>query len=250
MSASQKTVRRKSPARPLVENRPIASNPEPLKRSNRESSSSPAAVAVLVILVLIAVGSYFAYVYFSGQSADEAATKQAVADEQAEAAADAAKETPADPAADWLSFALPAQGTSTPASTTLSFKYPKELQLTQNAGNLILSSDQVPNTQVNIYWVKSSKTLKEYLAAMDKINATGWEGKPSIAVTTSTEAVVISGYPAIFRQQKLLAADLNQYVTFVKAEDVVYSFGLAAPELDQNMLAFFVTFLNNLKLTK
>jgi hypothetical protein len=207
----------------------------------------------LLVIVIVLVGAYFATTYFKNKSAQDAALQeQAAAEAQAQAnSADNATttpEAPVDPTASWLVFNYPISATSTAPSVGMTFKYPGELQLTQNSDNIILSNAQVTSTQVNIYWVKSKKSLKDYLTAMDKVNATGWEGQPSTTIATSTDAVMISGYPAVFRQQKLLAADLNQYITYVKASSTIFAISLAAPQLDQNLLAFFVTFLNNFKL--
>lgn len=244
--AVKKVSRRKNPSMPSPSNQQISPSLEPMRRMNNRSSSPLAAVVLVIVLILMAIGAYFASQYFKNKAAEEDVSQESVVTEEPAVSADV--EAPVDPTANWLVFNLPSVSTSTASSSAMSFKYPSELQLTQNTNNLILSSPSVSNTQVNINWVKSKKTLKEYLAAMDKINLTSWEGQPSVAITTSTEAVVISGFPAVFRQQKLLAADLNQYVTYVKTADTVYAISLAAPELDQNLLSFFVTFLNNFKL--
>lgn len=219
-------------------------------RRSRSSSSSAAAITLFVLLIL-AVGAYFTTEYLKNKTereisaANEAA---AIAGGQAAGQADLiGQAAPVDPTADWKAFNLSAISTSSPASTSLSFKYPAELQLTQNSNNLILSNPETTSTQLNINWVKSAKTLTEYLAALDKLNETGWEGQPSVEVATSTAAAVISGYPVIFRQQKLLAADLDQFIVYVKTSDTLYAISLTASGLNQDLLNFFVTFLNNFK---
>lgn len=246
--ATKKTSRRANPSTPSPSNQAFVSRPQLSKRPDRQSSSLVMAV-VVIFLIIAALGAYFASAYFQNKSAEEAARQEAAATEaaqaQAEAEAKAKAEVPEDPTLNWSVFALPATASS---SIKLSFKYPSELQLTQNADNLILSNPNVTSTQLSVYWVKSNKELKSYLSALDKFNLTSWEGKPSVSITTSTDTVVISGWPSIFRQQKLLAADLNQYITYIKASGTVYAVSLAAPQLDQNLLAFFITFLNNLKL--
>lgn len=246
MPAVKKPVRRKKPSLSPAASQPPVLRPEPPRRPAKKSSA-PLAVGVLVVLIIIAFGAYSVSVYFKNKAAEEAALQEAKSAE--ETAAATAEETAADPAADWLEFTFPpATTTAATSSIAMSFKYPNTLSLTQNPDNLILSSESVSSTQVNIYWVKSKKSLGDYITALDKANATGWEGKPSVSVVTSTEAVVISGLPAVFRQQKLLAADLNQYIAYIKAADTVYAVSLAAPELNENLLAFFVVFLNNFKL--
>ena len=84
-----------------------------------------------------------------------------------------------------------------------------------------------------------------YLKELDEINATSYEGRPSIKVVTSTDKVTVAGAPAIFKEQKLLAADLSQYVVYFKVADVIYTISLNAPALDQNLFALFALFVNN-----
>lgn len=239
--AKKKSRSLQNPSAPSFSDQAFAPKLEPLRRPEK-SSSSAAAIAVLLALIIIAFGAYYASVYFKNKAAEEAALLEQAASEAATEAA--APEAPVDPTADWLAFASPAAS----SSASLSFKYPKELNLTESAGNLTLSNDNASTTQVNVSWVESKKALKDYLAALDKLNEKSWEGKPSVSIATSTDTVVISGWPAVFRQEKLLAAGLEQYVAYVKASSAVYAISLAAPRLDQNLLAFFVAFLNNFKL--
>lgn len=246
----KKTVRKTAPIKPREPVSAYASKSESVKsRSRRSGFPIGAVVALLVVLILI-VGAYFGAMYFKNKAAEETAAQEAEMAAAAQAAADAEAaaqaQAAADPTVNWQTFSLPDKTADTP-TTILSFKYPTELQLTQNTNNLLLSSNGASTTQVMINWVKSTKTLKEYLSALDKVNAEGWEGLPSVSITTSTDAVVVSGQPAVFRQQTLLAADLQQYIVYAKSADTVYAISLAAPQLDQNLLGFFVTFVNNFK---
>lgn len=244
--AIKKASRRKSPSQPPIEEQPFVFPSEQSKYSNNTKSSS-AIIVVLAVLVIVALGAYFSAAYFKNKAADDQALEDSISEEGlTDDSADATPTEPVDPTASWLPYSS-AIATSS-QSSTVSFKYPSELQVTRNADNIILSSDNASSTQVNIYWVKTAKPLKDYLAALDKLRAKDWEGKPSVLITTSTDAAVVSGQPAVFRQQKLLAADLNQYIAYVKHNDTVYAFSLAAPQLDQNLLSFFVNFLNNVKL--
>jgi len=249
----KKTACRVPAAAPSVVGSTSVQLPSRAGRRSRSSSSSAAAIT-LVLLLVLAVGAYFTTEYLKNKTEREnlaAAEAAAIAGGQAADQAGLIGQTaPVDPIADWQTFSLPAVSTSSPDSAVLSFKYPNELQLTQNPDNLILSNPEVTSTQLNINWVKSGKTLTEYLTALDKLNETGWEGRPSVEVATSTSAAVISGYPVIFRQQKLLAADLDQFIVYVKTSDTLYAISLTAPGLNQDLLNFFVTFLNNFKFSQ
>jgi len=247
---TKKTIRKTAPVKPREPVSAYASRSESAKsRSGRSGFPVGAVIGLIVVLILIA-GAYFGVMYFKNKAAEEAAAREAEAAAAAQAAADAEAaaqaQASADPTVNWQTFSLPDKTADMPA-TILSFKYPTELQLTQNSNNLLLSSTGASTTQVMVNWVKSSKTLKEYLSALDKVNAEGWEGQPSVSITTSTDAVVVSGQPAVFRQQTLLAADLQQYIVYAKSADTVYAISLAAPQLDQNLLGFFVAFVNNFK---
>lgn len=249
----KKITRRPASPKPAEPASAYVSRSESPRSRSRNSGSSVGVVITFLMLLILVAGAYFAVMYFKNKSAEEvaiqeaemAAAAQAQADAEAEATKTAEK-PPVDPAANWESFALPDKSAST-TGNLFSFKYPVELQLTQKTNNIILSSETVSTTQLTVNWVKNAKTLAEYLTALDKANAKGWEGKPAVSVTTSTDAVVISGQPAVFRQQNILAANLQQYVTYVKSGENIYAISLAAPQLDQNLLGFFVTFVNNFK---
>lgn len=154
-----------------------------------------------------------------------------------------------DPTVDWLEFKLPAaKTTSTATSTLLSFKYPSVFKVSQKNNRLTLSSATVTSTQLHIDYQKNSLSLANYLKEVDALSATAYEGKPSIKITTSTSDVMIGDTPAVFREQKLLAADLNQYIIYFKAKDTIYSIDLVAPQLDQNLFTFFALFVNNFRI--
>jgi len=142
--------------------------------------------------------------------------------------------------------------TSTEQNTTstkplFSFKYPQELVLEEGDGVITLNDNSATSTRLMITWKETSKELNRFVSEIDKINQTAWEGKPSVSVSTSTDQAKIGGQPAIFRVQKLLAADLDEYKIYFKAGDMMFSVSLSAPELNQNILNFYLAFLDNFK---
>lgn len=166
------------------------------------------------------------------------------------------EETPAettDPTADWLEYSFPDSKATSSVSAlpaSFSFKYPAGLAITSDKNHLTLQNTTGTLIQININYKESKKALDVFLKETDILNATGWEGKPSVEITTSTDKVVVAGLPAVFREQKLLAADLNQYIVYFKASGTVYSISLNTPQPDQNLFALFALFVNNFKLGK
>lgn len=142
--------------------------------------------------------------------------------------------------------------TSTEQNTTstkplFSFKYPQELVLEESDGVITLTDNSATSTRLMINWKETPKDLNRFVSEIDKINETAWEGKPSISVSTSTDQAKIGGQPAIFRVQKLLAADLDEYKIYFKANGMMFSVSLSAQELNQNILNFYLAFLDNFK---
>jgi len=172
-----------------------------------------------------------------------------------------------DPIASWNSYEskimIESEATTTTSSTTedaqdqdavsstkplFSFKYPQELILDDsNEGTITLSDNSTTSVRLLVTWKKTPKDLNRFVSEIDKINETAWEGKPSVSVATSTDQAKIGGQPAIFRVQKLLAADLNEYKIYFKAHEMIFSISLSAPELNQNILNFYLAFLDNFK---
>ncbi len=142
--------------------------------------------------------------------------------------------------------------TSTEQNTTstkplFSFKYPSELVLEESDGVITLTDNSATSTRLMINWKETPKDLNRFVSEIDKINETAWEGKPSVSVSTSTDQAKIGGQPAIFRVQKLLAADLDEYKIYFKANGMMFSVSLSAQELNQNILNFYLAFLDNFK---
>lgn len=157
-----------------------------------------------------------------------------------------------DPTADWLEYSLPTDGSSssTAGSALFSFKYPNGLEITSDKNHLTLQNSTGTLVQINVNYKDSKKSLETFLKETDTLNATGWEGQPAVEMVTSTDKAMAAGLPAVFREQKLLAADLYQYIIYFKASGTVYSISLNTPQPDQNLFALFALFVNNFKLGK
>jgi hypothetical protein len=148
---------------------------------------------------------------------------------------------------------MPNATATSSSSTTIPalffIKYPAGLKITQNSqyNYLTLNTDPPTSTQLVVNWNKTTKNLKDYLKDVDLANSKAWEGQSAIKITTSTDGQ-FNGWPAVVREQKLLAADLNEYIVYFKTADTVYSLGLIAPQLDQGLVNFFLAFVNNFRL--
>ncbi|EKD52734.1 MAG: hypothetical protein ACD_61C00261G0003 [uncultured bacterium] len=69
-------------------------------------------------------------------------------------------------------------------------------------------------------------SLKELLSDMDKIDATGWEGKPGKKILSS-KSTNLYGLPAIEREEILLAADYTTIATYGLIDNKVFRFSIA-----------------------
>jgi len=203
---------------------------------------------------LIGVG-YFGYSYFQYQSFEQSKSPTSYNPEDYQVplgiTIDDSANTPAeaDPAAGWQVFSLPAKGAgSSTTSTLFSFKHPAELAASLDSRNNLVTLKSVPatTTRLVVSWKETAKNLPDYLKDVDKTNATAWEGQPGFKVISSTTASV-SVHAMIIREQHLLAADLYEYIAYFKSGNTVYTVGLIADKLNQNLATFFTVFLNNFK---
>ncbi len=81
-------------------------------------------------------------------------------------------------------------------------------------------------------------SLSAYLASLDKLTSTSWEGKPAINVITS-KAVTVIGLPAIQRIEELLAADFTTIHTYLLVNRQVYSFSIIPLEIPYDQTDIF-----------
>jgi hypothetical protein len=235
-------------------------------RKNESSSIIITILGIVAVIVALGVAGYFVYInYFAGSAPIETGVINP-ANYQMSMGITVPNETTdqatQDPTAGWLSYGLPVFATSTTDSSTstepemiaegkaFNFLYPNGFVIQEGEKGLQLSSDQLKDTQVTINWSDSKKPLAQYVSELDEISKTAWEGKPSIEVVTSTNNAIIAGVPAVVRQQKSLAADLEQFVVYVKNNDRIYTISLLAPKLDSNLGQFFSVFLSKFNFAK
>lgn len=258
-SLSAPAKKKRAPAKKkAVSSAPLRSAPSRSYPSKSSSSASSAASSsnstawLLIFICLLAVAGYFAYQYYSLRIADSgpSAAGSEVATLETSTPDTAATETETDPAASWLPYAyslpMAANSTSTASGTLMfSLKYPPTSIINKTDKRIVFDVKGVTSTSFIVAWEKSTLDLTAYLKNLDKISAKSWEGKPAVQVVTSTEAKMDDKYPVILRQQKMLAADLNQYIAYIKASSTIYSVALIAPVLTDSETAAFSIFLNN-----
>jgi hypothetical protein len=153
-----------------------------------------------------------------------------------------------DPTANWKVFDFTmASSSEDNESSIYSFKYPDQFKVERN-GDFVMLSDIATSSEVqlSVNFEQTDIDLIEWIKEFDEISSKAWEGKPSIEVVTSSDATFIE-LPAIVRQQKLLAADLFQYSLYFKKDDKVFSVSMMAPQITQEMINFYLVFVNTLK---
>jgi len=149
----------------------------------------------------------------------------------------------ADPLADWAGY----------ESTDPAFKvrYPIDWQPDDNStttdeGTFIrLINTKQTDLSLEIAIQEHDGTIAAYLDELDEINAEAYEGEPAVEVANE-QPVSISGQPAIIRSQKLLAADLNQVVAYVKIDDSIVSFAMTAPVVDEALASVYNQIMSTL----
>lgn len=232
----------------------------------REEKSSVGVIFLSIIAIIIALGfaGYFVYINFLSTESQKQKELANLENYQVPMGITVPNETPAqqeDPLASWLTYGLVEVTTSSTddnATTTInstntkpfSFRYPPNFKIDESDKSLRLFSDEIPDVQMLINWTATTKDLDQYVGELDIASKTAWEGKPSIEITTSTNDAIIANLPAIVRQQKMLAADLEQFVVYLKNDDRLYTISLSAPQLDSNLGQFFAVFLKNFSLVK
>lgn len=235
--AKKKAVR-SAPAR--------ASVPAPSRSSSAASGNSTA--WLLIFICLLAVAAYFAYQYYALKNGESEMSNNS--DYQAVTMASTTSDNTAantDPAANWLVFTYPDAAVTSTASTSpmFSLKYPVNTTVNKTDKRVVFDITGATSTSFIVSWEKTNLDLTAYLKNLDKISAKSWEGKPAVEVVTSTAAKMADKYPVMLRQQKMLAADLNQYVAYIKTSSTMYAVALTAPILTDSETAAFSIFLNN-----
>ncbi len=88
----------------------------------------------------------------------------------------------------------------------------------------VLQASDYSGLKIITFKIKQ-QTLKQYLEAGDKVNQTAYEGSPSKTIL-STKEITVANFPAIQREESWLAAGFTTIVTYLKKDDIVYSFQL------------------------
>lgn len=128
-----------------------------------------------------------------------------------------------------------------------SFKYPQEFQIERNNDLIsLIPFSTSSDFQLLINFEEYQNDLTKWVEKQDAILATAWEGKPVIEVVTSSDATFM-GLPALIRQQKMLAANMMAYVLYFKKDDRVFSISMTTPQLTQELVNFYLTFINTFK---
>lgn len=226
-----------------------ASSPAPVRARSASSSGSNSTAWLLIFICLLAVAAYFAYQYYNLKNIDSVALNGSEVATMATTTEETVPTT-TDPAADWLTYTYPEATSSTSTISLFALKYPPTANLNKADKRLVFDLVGATSTSYIVSWEKSSLGLDAYLAKLDKASAKSWEGKPAVEVVTSTAAILSEKYPVVLRQQKMLAADLNQYVAYIKTTSTIYAIALTAPELNDSEVALFSVFLNNFIITE
>jgi hypothetical protein len=105
------------------------------------------------------------------------------------------------------------------------FPYPSDSTLNESGQGGVIHTKS--NNYIKFYFTNdTSSTIQDYLAKVDKISQTAYEGQPSIEVH-STKKTVINSLNCIQRQEYLIAADITQTITYFKKGTVVVSIALS-----------------------
>jgi len=210
----------------------------------------PGLIAAAVILaVALAIALAYIFLPFPGinretadlNGADNAGAAE-TAGRQSQTPTSTAPEEPADPLANWVTY--------NDASKAFEFKYSPAWKADQPDPELVnFELSGLPETVITANWQATSTDLNKYLLALDKINATSWEGKPAVEVQRQGN-VKIGSLDAYQRWQKLLAADLEQIVTYIPVGNKIYSLAIRSPRLDDQMIQTYGLFLATFQANK
>jgi hypothetical protein len=230
---------------------PVAPDLEaPLKKYQPRNSSAPTAgiVMVVIIIILVVVALFFVFHSYSKnrtnnvfnndseQVGADASNYQVPLDSNAN---DSATQQNTDSFAGWNSYR--------DASSTYEFKYPANWKIdTANNKNIKLIYPDATDTESLITLQPVKKTLTEYLAALDKISLTAYEGKPSVEIKNE-QKTNINGFEAVKRLQKLNAADLEQKITYIYSNGKILSFSLVRPSISSDWSEAYDLILSSFK---
>lgn len=210
---------------------------EPVKRSSDSGSKSLLILVVVLALILLAV---IVFVFVLPSKSNENQNQNALTNTGGSVPVDTGSDTQQqDPTALWLTYDK--------ASTTYIFKYPKEWNLRDQGQSLVLDLPIATSSEITFYIQSSTKPLTEYLAELDKVSATSYEGKPSVQVQSSTPFT--SGeIKGVQRRQLILAAGLEQEVIYLSYNNKIFTLALNSPKITTELENAFGLFLSTFKL--
>lgn len=226
---------------------------KPFPKNAPRKSSNSSLTTILLSLIIIALVSFLVYDKFLSSmdfnfiNQDQ---EEAVVSDNYQVPlgifSQAEQTQQQDPTASWKMFDF-TLASSSEKDSLYSFKYPAELQVERNDDLIRLSSVSTSSeVQLLINFEEYEGDLSEWIKEQDKISAKAWEGKPSIEVVTSSDATFME-MPALVRQQKMLAADMTAYVLYFQKDGKIFSISMMAPQLTQEMINFYLIFVNTFK---
>jgi hypothetical protein len=220
----------------------------------------PALIAAVIILIIILAGA-LAYIFLSPvimASRINDAEKNTETEQSAGAGTNQILDTTvtedaASPAGDSLPPVV-ANNSGTAwldyrdTKGAFEFKYAPTWQADQqDLQRVNFSLSEFPETVITADWQATSTSLNAYLLALDKANAKGWEGQPSVAIERQGN-VKIGTLNAYQRWQKLLAADLEEIATYAFVGNKVYVLSIRSPKLTDQIIQAYGSFLATFKL--
>jgi hypothetical protein len=135
------------------------------------------------------------------------------------------------------------------SSSTYAFKYSPDWKLTEQGQSVRLSLPIVTSSEIVFNVATTTKNLDQYLAELDKVSATAFEGKPSVQVKSSTPFTVgtsaeIKGAQRI---QTNLASGLEQNVTYLYYNNRIFSIFLNSPKINSDLQNAYALFLSTIR---
>ncbi len=143
---------------------------------------------------------------------------------------------------------IPAQAPTSDITTFVDSQKRFRLQLPVDWKVIYAESSDIPQFQARdgstlsvLILDNNTDNLSSFLADLDNINKTSWEGKPSKKIISSGETTV-SGLPAIKRVENWLAADYITINTYILVDKNVYSFFITPMENPYNQTEVYTKY--------
>lgn len=242
-STKPKTTRpRKKVVRPAVVESAIDYGSEDVMREYQPRASWGSAIVGIIIILMVA-GSLGAVWVWRTSSIDFGQADSDSQSDNYQIPLGITVNQPTDPLAGW--------GTYSSAEPQFTLRYPADWQVdpavasTSSSTLTRLINRQSQDVFFEILTSDHQGTIADYLEELDELTAGSFEGEPSVEVINE-QPVSISSWPAIIRSQKLLAADLNQVVAYIKMDDHIISFSLTAPVVDEVLANIYNQMLSTL----